>query len=176
MRGFIADVPLFLPGVAFAAVVGIAVAPALARFLYTRAIVAFLLVLGVGAIVSATLTPTTEALSRGIVSYQTCDLSRLGLASLGELTSINTVSQNVVLFIPLGLALGLLPGTRRNITIVLGAFLLTVFVEMAQLLLPVPGRGCESADIVDNTMGLVIGLSIGLLAKSVAGLARATDE
>ena len=33
-----------------------------------------------------------------------------------------------------------------------------------------------SADIVDNTMGLVIGLSAGLLARSAAGLNRLADE
>jgi len=175
MRAFIEAVPWFLPGVAFVAVLGILVAPALGRFLQTRSIVAFLLVLSVGAILFATLSPTAVVLAVGSSSHQACDLSRLGLASIAELTSINDTSRNVVLFIPLGLTLALLPPTRRTLAVVLSAILLTVLIEMTQLLLPALGRGCESADIIDNTMGLMIGLGVGLAARSVVAVVQRAD-
>jgi glycopeptide antibiotics resistance protein len=80
----------------------------------------------------------------------------------------------VVLFLPLGLALGLVPPDRgwRRSAIALG--LLSPFiVEGTQLLVRTLGRGCEAADIVDNLTGMVLGLVLGALCR--LALASRTD-
>ena len=59
----------------------------------------------------------------------------------------------------------MLPRTGRSLLVALAATSLTLVVETLQLLLPVLGRGCETADIVDNLLGLVIGLALGLMLR-----------
>ena len=48
--------------------------------------------------------------------------------------------------------------------VVVAAIALPFAIEATQLLVPLLGRGCESADVVDNLIGLAIGLAIGLVA------------
>ncbi len=172
MSDFIQNVPWFLPGVAIWTVFAIIVFKPLAGFLGTRRVIALLLTMSVGLILFATLTPVTPDLDAGIAPRGQCDLSRVTIASWSTLTTYRAPSLNIVLFVPLGFALGLLPRTSRNVAIVLGAFLLTVLVEATQSLVSELGRGCESADIVDNTMGLAIGLAAGLVVTVVAQRSR----
>jgi len=80
---------------------------------------------------------------------------------------------NILLFMPLGFGLALLPRTRRTALIVLAAFSITFLIELTQRLLPQLGRGCESADMVDNTVGLVLGLAVGVLFTMVVARYRA---
>jgi hypothetical protein len=76
---------------------------------------------------------------------------------------------NVILFVPLGLAIGLLgrsPATARVLVAVLA-------VEAIRSRLPMLGQGCQSRDVVDNLLGLAIGLVLGLLLSVVrAGRTR----
>ena len=74
---------------------------------------------------------------------------------------------NILLFITFGFGLGLLPRIRRNLLIMAGAFLLTLFIELTQMLVPDLGRGCESADMIDNTLGLAIGLTAGITTSLI---------
>ena len=170
MRSLVRTVPGFLPVVVLWTVIAILVSGRLAGFLNTRRIVAFGLVMSVGLILGATLSPTRIALDAGIASNGQCDLSRLGFASLAELKANYDPIINIALFVPLGFALGLLPRTRRNIAIILGAFSFTVLIELTQLLVPDLGRGCESADMIDNTVGLAIGLAAGMVMAHVQRL------
>ncbi len=78
----------------------------------------------------------------------------------------------MLLFVPLGITLGSLPWSRRSLATVAAAFLLSVVIESFQLLVPVLGRGCQSADVIDNTMGLVIGLTVGASARWMLERAR----
>lgn len=160
MPGLSESLPLFLPGIVVWTVLGLLTAAPLGRFLATSREVAFGLTMSFGLIVFATLSPNAPSDTAGI-----CDLSRIGLASLSTLTSDPDALLNVILFVPLGLMLGLLPRTRRNVAIVLAAFSLTFLIEATQLLVTDLGRGCESADMADNTMGLVIGLVAGVVAS-----------
>jgi glycopeptide antibiotics resistance protein len=170
--GFPTAVPFFLPGVVLSVVLAVALAPTVGRQLATRTAVAFLLLVSVGTIVAATLTPGVEAVASGVPSDGGCDLSRIGLAPLTELARISEASLNVVLFVPLGIAAGLLPRARRSLVVVSGAFLLPIVVEGVQMLAPVLGRACESADIFDNLTGLAIGLVAAGLARAWLGRAR----
>jgi len=167
MRTFFGLVPLSALAVAITLVIAIVLSSRLAAWLQTRRSVAALVVLGFGLVISATVMPTAAALD-GISSDGVCDTSRVGFASMAELTSVNESSLNVLLFVPLGIAVGLLPWSRAAAATAAAAFSLTFIVEAIQLLLPVLGRGCQTADLVDNLMGLAIGFAVGLLARPLA--------
>ena len=77
----------------------------------------------------------------------------------------------MLLFIPLGVAIGLVPGSRRKAVLTGLAVLLPIAIESAQLLLPILGRGCQSGDVFDNLTGLLLGWLIGTGARlSYAGV------
>jgi glycopeptide antibiotics resistance protein len=164
MRTFIGEVPLSVLALAVSVVIAIALSRPVAGWLHTRRYVAALTLIGFGFVLSATLVPTGAALE-GAVGDGMCDTSRVGFASIEELTSVNVSSLNVLLFVPLGFAVGLLPLSRAAAVTAVAAASLTFVVETIQLWVPVLGRGCQTADMVDNLMGLVIGLVIGLLAR-----------
>jgi VanZ family protein len=165
------SLPLLLPGIIATMVLAVALAAPLARFLRTKRAVAALLVLSVGLILAATLSPNLRGLEA--VGGQ-CDLSRLVPPSLETLRFDGDAGRNIVLFVPLGLALGMLPWARRSAAVIGAAFLLTLFVELTQLLVPQLERGCESADVIDNTIGLVLGLAVGTTLRLAFG--RTSDQ
>lgn len=159
--------PLFLPGVVVSVVLAALVAGPVARALATRRSVAMLLIVSIGVIVSATLTPLgTVAFDGGAAG--SCDLSRLGPPPLGALRRITDTSLNVALFIPLGLAISLLPRSRQAGAVLVGAVLFPFAIELTQLLVPAISRGCESADVIDNLLGLAVGLAAGTALRMVS--------
>ena len=167
MRSFVAAVPLSLFALGIAVVLAVVLSPAVARRLRAPRVVAALLLFGFGLVMAATLVPDAAALE-GVVSDGVCDLSRIGLAPLEELTRVTFTSLNVLLFVPLGLAVGLLPRTRSAAVVTLAAVSLTFVVEGIQLVVTVLGRGCQSADIFDNLLGLAIGMVLGVLVRLLA--------
>lgn len=171
MGWFRSEVPLFVPGVLLTAALGLMLCRPLSRLLGERPWVMLLAILGLGLVVSATLTPLVGALEHGVISSGTCDTSRIGPAPLSSYARATDASLNVALFVPLGLSLGLLRGRWARHLIVLGLSL-PVIVESTQLLVPVLGRGCETADIFDNTLGLVLGLAVGHIAARVLAAVR----
>jgi hypothetical protein len=167
VRTFLGAVPLSAAGVVVTVLLAWSLSGPLARALRTRRGLAALLLFGFGLVASATLVPTAAALE-GYPSEGVCDTSRIGIASMRELTTVNVTSLNVLLFVPLGVAVGLLPWSRAAAITALAAFSLTFAVETFQLLLPVLGRGCQTADMVDNLLGLAIGLIVGSAARLIA--------
>jgi len=170
MRGFLLVVPLFVPGVAVSLLLAIVLARSAARVLRTRAALAFLVILSIGMIVSATLSPLIGALEEGIGSTGSCDLGRVGLAALSTYFHVNDFSLNVLLFIPLGLCLPFLPRSRRTLTVALAAFAMPFAIEITQMLVPVLGRGCQSGDVSDNLFGLVLGMVAGAILSHLTRL------
>jgi len=156
--------PWFVPGVAISVVVSLAACGAVGRALGVRRGVAWVMLLSLGIIVAVTLTPQAAALESGARGLAYCDFSRIGLAPWDELTSASEASGNVLMFIPLGVAIGLLPRSRRKAAIVVGAIALPFVIETTQLVVPWLDRACESADVVDNLAGLVLGLVAGSAA------------
>jgi glycopeptide antibiotics resistance protein len=160
---FAESVPWFVPGLLVTIAVSLAVNGHLARALATSRTIATAAIVSLGVIVSATLTPYREAIESGATSSGSCDLSRVGLASLNELmaVSVNDTLLNVVLFVPLGLAIGLAPRSRHKAVLVLAAVALPFAIETTQLLVRSLARACESADLFDNLTGLTLGLAAG---------------
>jgi VanZ like family len=156
--------PWLLPGVAIALVISVAVSGLVGRALRVGRPVAWVMVLSLGVILAVTMTPRWEALAFGAQGSSSCDFSRIGLVPLGELLRFDDSSLNVLMFIPLGVTIALVPRSRRKGAIVVAALALPFAIETAQLLLPVLDRACESADVVDNLTGLVLGLGGGVVA------------
>lgn len=160
---YLADVALFWPGLVVTAIVSAGAAAPLARRTGSSPAVAALLVFGIGLIVSATLTPSREAIRFGAVGSGVCDLSRFGPPSLAELLRFDDPAFNVALFVPLGLAVALLPGGRLRWLLLIAGFVLPPLIELTQLAVVQLGRACQSGDASDNILGFVVGLGLGAL-------------
>jgi glycopeptide antibiotics resistance protein len=154
-------------------VLALTVGRPLARLLLTRFSLACALVVGFGIIASATLTPLNGHFNFAAIG-RTCDFSRMGLAPLDDLLQIDDTSLNIVMFIPFGVAIGLLHGSRRKAMLIVAAIVLPFAIETTQLLVPALERGCQSADVFDNLTGLAVGLALGMLVRWVTA-ATAVD-
>lgn len=154
------NVPWFFPGFVISIVVGVLASRPAARLLGASGPVAGLLLTSVGIIVAATLTPFRDAFLPGPVQPLPCDFSRIGLAPLSELTFRNDTSLNVLLFVPFGAALGLIPNSLRKLLVLVFALTLPFLIELTQLVVPLLARGCQSADVIDNLTGLVVGFAV----------------
>lgn len=164
--------PWFLPGTAVSLLVGLLVAPWLASRLGCSRAIAVLLVVSLGMVLSATVTPLHGALEEDLLGVHGCDLRRIALAPLGALGTINDTSLNILLFIPLGAAIGAIPGSSRKLVLVVAAIALPFGIEILQLLVPVLGRGCQSADVVDNLTGLAIGMVVATAFRWLGSMLR----
>jgi hypothetical protein len=170
MRGFAVNVPFFLPVLALGVALAMVTARPIARRLRTRPTIAFLLVASLALVLAATLTPHVGAFSGEVSRPGWCDMGRVGFIPPRLLLSVNEASLNVLLFVPLGLALGLLPGGTRRRMLVVAAFALPVVIEVSQSYLVFLGRGCESQDVFDNITGLVAGLALGMATARLVTL------
>jgi hypothetical protein len=153
--------PWLVPGIALSMAIALFACRPVGKLLATPQPVVWAILVAFGAIVSATLTPLRGALDVGAVATATCDLSRIGPAPVAELLRVGDTSLNVALFIPLGIAIGLVPASRPRAALILASTALPFGIETIQLLAPILDRGCQSADVVDNLIGLAIGLAVG---------------
>lgn len=161
-----ADVlPWLVPGILATLAVSLLFGGVIGRWLGTRTSVAWLLLMSVGVILSATLSPLDGGSVVPPGAQPTCDLSRTGLPSLAELRYGQDVALNVVMLVPLGVAIGLAPRSARKLLVLLSAIALPPTIETIQLHASGLGRACQGADIVDNLLGLAIGLVLGALVQ-----------
>lgn len=167
----IVAIPWLLPGFTASLVVAFLLRGPVQRRLRTGPFLSWSLIVSLGIILSATLTPSREAIEFGAVGTRTCDLSRIGLARIQDLLGHGDTTLNVLLFAPLGAAIGLLPRSRRKAAIVVGALALPFAIEATQLLVTRLDRACQSADVIDNLTGLAVGLGIGAVTGRFAGKA-----
>ena len=159
----------FGPGIVASLAVSLIACTHASRALRVSRIHGWALLMSLGVILSATITPSREALLFGAQGSGTCDLSTLGPGSWWELSHLDDTSLNILLFIPLGLAIGLCPRSRAKLMMLAGAFLLPASIELVQLFVLPLGRACQSVDVIDNLTGLVIGLASGRMAGLLAG-------
>ena len=115
-----------------------------------RAIGRRLLPLAAGAIALLTLTPAGDGSSAALPS--------LWCLRCGDFGAVDVVL-NVMLFMPLGLALGLMGVPARRI--VLAALLTSICVEAVQLAV-IAGRDASLSDVLTNTTGGALGALIAL--------------
>jgi hypothetical protein len=165
------DVSQFAPGLLLAVGVGLIATPIVHLALRVGWILSYAISTSLAAILLTTLAPGGDAPTPGS-STGSCDLTRLGPGTIANLLTINEVSLNILLFVPLGIAIGLMPRSpRKAVAIVLG-ITLPIAIEVVQLSVPSLGRYCDSADVADNLTGLVAGLVAGTILRLLAGLAR----
>lgn len=148
-------------GLALALIVATVLFRPVARRLRVRGLTAWLLLAATGAILAVTLTPSPEALRFGATGGVSCDLSRLGPASLAEYRRFDDPTLNVLMFIPLGMVIGVVGRRPTRVRLALAALLLSPAIELTQALVVPIGRACQGGDLFDNTLGLAIGLALG---------------
>jgi VanZ family protein len=121
-----------------------------------------------------TLTPAADAPSQSDLVLRM--LARLqGYDRLSWLTFDRAeYLANVALFMPVGLFLLLLFGTRFWWLAVAAALTMTSLIETAQR--GIPGRVPDERDVAANTMGAVVGVAVGLVLTLPATLRRWRDE
>jgi VanZ family protein len=171
IRGESAVLPWLLPGAAVSLAVSLAFGGRVARALGTRRAVGSLLLLTFGIIVSATLTPLGGAFAPEAGVAGSCDFSRIGLPPLEAFRELNDTSLNVMLFIPFGFAIALVPQSRRAFAVLLAAIAFPFLIEATQAIVTPLARGCESADVIDNLLGLALGVAAGVAARAVVSAA-----
>ena len=81
---------------------------------------------------------------------------------------------NVALFVPVGLFLLLMVGTRFWWLAGFGAFLMTSGIETLQR--SIPGRVPDERDILANTAGALLGILVGLVLTFPATMRRAASR
>lgn len=161
----------FVPGLVISIILALVLCGGVARRLRVSRVVAALLIVSLGIVLSATVTPSREALLGMPQGSMGCDLSRVGLAPWREYVHLNDTSLNVFLFIPLGAFIGMLPRSPYRWPVAVAAIILPFAIEGFQLVVTPLGRACQSADVVDNLLGLTLGVGVGLTAAWVGGRA-----
>jgi hypothetical protein len=156
--------PWFVPGVALSIVIALLACRPVGRWLGVGTALAGAILVGLGVIVAATLTPLRGAFDFDAVRG-TCDLARIGPAPIREVLRVGDTSLNIALFIPLGCAIGLVAAAKSRPALMVAAVALPFAIEAIQLIAPILDRGCQSADIFDNLTGLAIGLTLGTTVR-----------
>ena len=117
-----------------------------------------------------TLTPQVDAVGRISIIYWVLD----ALHGRGYLLTIDDTQleflANIALFVPVGMFLLLLFGTRLWWVALTASFAMTTFIENAQR--SIPGRVPDERDLVANGLGAVIGVIVALVVTLPATLRR----
>lgn len=124
----------------------------------------FLLCASFGVIVAVTLAPASPGrLLYGTAGYRTCDLDLFETSHPSWPTTLDESGLNVLLFVPVGIAVALLPRWSQVAAAAVFGGMLPSTIETTQGLVPALGRVCSGADIRANLTGLAIGLIGGLV-------------
>lgn len=108
-----------------------------------------------------TLTPQAYASERIAILYRGLDaLQRRGYLLSIDDTELEFLA-NIALFVPVGMFLLLLVGTRLWWLALVASFGLTALIETAQR--SIPGRIPDERDLLANGLGAVVGVLIALL-------------
>jgi glycopeptide antibiotics resistance protein len=117
-----------------------------------------------------TLTPQTYASEYIGIIYRVLDAAhRRGYLLSVDDTELELLA-NIVLFVPVGVFLLLLLGTRLWWAALALSFTLTAFIEAAQR--HIPGRVPDAQDLFANGLGAVIGCLVALVITAPAALRR----
>jgi glycopeptide antibiotics resistance protein len=174
--GEILVIPWLLPGLVVSLVAAFVLDGPIERFYRTGPVLSWALVVSLGIIISATLTPSRDAIDSGAAGLRACDFSRLELAPIREILLFGDTGLNVLLFIPLGATIGLMPQSRHKAMLIAAAVALPFAIEAIQALVRSLDRACQSSDVVDNLTGLAIGLVAGLVVGRVGAAAGRSDR
>ena len=117
-----------------------------------------------------TLTPQVDAAGHISVVYRVLDaLHRRGYLLSIDDTELEFLA-NIALFVPVGMFLLLLFGTRLWWVALAASVAMTTFIEIAQR--SIPGRVPDERDLMANGLGAVVGVLIALVLTLPATLRR----
>lgn len=117
-----------------------------------------------------TLTPQVDAAGHIAIIYRVlAALHRRGYLLSIDDTELEFLA-NIALFVPVGMFLLLLFGTRLWWVALAASFAMTTFIEIAQR--SIPGRVPDERDLMANGLGAVIGVLIALVLTLPATLRR----
>jgi VanZ family protein len=140
-----------------------------------RAVLTLLTLAYTGFVCRVTMDPTPPDVSSG-TSTVTLALDRLAQHPATAWITFDLVEflANVAMFVPFGLLVVLLVGSRRWWLAVLAGALFTGVIESVQGLF-LPARVADPSDLVANTLGALIGAVIALGAQSLRASRSRTD-
>jgi VanZ like family len=176
LRFLIETLPWFVPGVVLSTTISAVASGAVGNVVGVRRLIASGLLMGVGVILAATLTPTYSAFIHGTSRVGTCDLSRIGPPPVEDLFRLDETTLNIVLFVPLGIAVGLVQPSGLRRSLIIASIALPLGIETIQLLAPVLARGCQSGDVVDNLTGFAVGAIAGMGSGALVSRAAHTNS
>ena len=117
-----------------------------------------------------TLTPHVDAVGHIAIIYRVLDaLHRRGYLLTIDDNQLEFLA-NIALFVPVGMFLLLLAGTRLWWVALTASFAMTTFIEIAQG--SIPGRVPDERDLMANGLGAVIGVLVALVLTLPATLRR----
>ncbi|MQS11634.1 hypothetical protein F7Q99_04855 [Streptomyces kaniharaensis] len=157
--------PMFWPGLLLSLVPAALLNRPVGRLLRAHWAVGFLLLLGLGGVITVALVPDAWQLSADAVRH--CNVVGGRPRSPHELLTVRHVDLKVAVFVPIGLAAAL-AGTRpRAVVALVGAAALPFAVSAVQYAMPVIGQACDVQDVWDGVLGVGLGALAGLLAGPV---------
>ncbi|MDX3071648.1 VanZ family protein [Streptomyces sp. NPDC088354] len=158
--------PLFWPGALLSSVAAGVCARRTARRLGTGPVTAFCLVLALGGIAVTTLladiTLEPNAMRRFGAGTFATDWTLPGPA---DLAGFGQRGLNVLLFVPLGLAVARTRPARRALGLAAAAAVLPFAIEAVQYEVVWLLRAADAQDIADNLCGLLAGLILGAVTR-----------
>ena len=149
------NLPLLIPVLVAGVVLAVLAYRPLSRWLPSPAWSSALLILSLVLVAAITLTPQDLAESGAPRWWPIAWL----LQTLGDR------GLNVLLFVPLGIAVMFIGRSRLRLVAIVGAIALPWVVEGTQHLVAPLERDSQWQDVIDNTAGVLIGLAIGWVAQ-----------
>ncbi|MEV7186259.1 hypothetical protein [Kitasatospora sp. NPDC093102] len=163
--------PMFWPGLLLSLVPAALLNRPVGRLLRAHWVVGFVLLLGLGGVVTATLLPEAFELSEDAVRQ--CALEGGRPRSPYELLHVRHIELKLATYAPVGFAAALAGTRRRAAVALLGAAALPFAVSAVQYALPAIGRNCDVQDVWDGVQGVALGAAVGLAAGPLVRAVRA---
>lgn len=149
------NLPLLIPVLVGGVLLAVLAYRPLSRWLPSPAWSSALLIVSLAIVAAITLTPQ---------DLDQADASRWWLIAW-LLETVGDRGLNVLLFVPLGVAVMFIGRPRLRIAAMVGAIALPWVVEGTQHLVAPLARDSQWQDVIDNTAGVLIGLGIGWVAQ-----------
>lgn len=159
---------MFWPGLLLSLVPAALLNRPVGRLLRAHWAVGFVLLLGLGGVVVATLLPEAFRLTEGAVRH--CAVEGGRPRSPYELLHVRHIELKLATFAPVGFAAALAGTRRRTAVALLGAAALPFAVSAVHYAVPAIGRACDVQDVWDGVQGVALGAALGL---AVGPLVRA---
>jgi glycopeptide antibiotics resistance protein len=163
-------VPVFVVGLVVAAVA----CRRVAAWLWMPWWAAFVLIAGLGLVVALTLTPVRSGAVVVVDAVSLVPFTPDGpiVRPPTQWWRLDDRTLNVLVFIPIGFAVMFVGRPAVRVVLVAGALALPWVIEGTQLVVTWLARGPQWQDVVDNTVGVLIGLLVGWVVSRRLGPVR----